>query len=587
VIVDNECELWLQAGNLPALLLTGETLDENGFRYRIEALSEDATWDNPVPVDTAVQRWMADGAVATTQGHENRTPYFKVAVSADTSADLAAGEQALARRANQVCTLTWIPPEGAPDAPASVFEIWTWHLEHELDDNDELELERMYGLRFTAKPWARSAGLTQVAAIAVPTTPVTTLIDACTSTTAWTGNPNPPTVVSGAVVETRTASALGAPGSFTLTLTRTAAVTISPATPYIAIDATASGGSPTSITSVTADGVPLTSNGSAGTVTWYTLPVGVTSFTKLGITSTHHLAPLTTATLTLSVADISQTNTLGGAGSTKQLFRTFSVGGSVKTAGSLQIAAADGISSLGTVAVYTAPDNGSGFVPALRRYRTTGQATTADNTAVSGVRETLVNAGTGSGAINFSIPASQVRDSNYALIGRFKTTGATTITVTITAGSISYTMPVVFPAATTYVWVPLGVLDLPVLPTPPESTQPVTLSISGTGGSGTQYLDELYLFDITNGAFSLIDVNLPRLWLDAPDVNPVTNTPAVYRGTPADRTDAISPPGTSIRSLMAHDLAPEGSILFTVTDLADGSNASVSFYRRWHTHAGS
>jgi hypothetical protein len=101
---NNECELVLATPGFSDLTLTGDTTDDDGNTFSIEALDEEATWDNPVPVDVAVQRWMTDGAVASTQNHENRQPFFKVVVSSDTSAGLAAGEAALARRASRAGT---------------------------------------------------------------------------------------------------------------------------------------------------------------------------------------------------------------------------------------------------------------------------------------------------------------------------------------------------------------------------------------------------------------------------------------------------------------------------------------------------
>jgi hypothetical protein len=597
-LTSNNAELWLRVPGYSDLLLTGHTADAAGFRYDIKAQDADNDFGSPEAIDTAVQRWMADGAVAATQGYGNRTITLNVVLRADTSVDLAAAEAALARRSGQAGTLKWVSAEGAPDAPATVFEVWTWHFEHVYNGGRELGLSRGYTLTFTAKPAVRSDTLTAITAFTIPNTVTTTLIDACTATTAWTGNPNTPTVVSGAVVESRSVTTgllppVGGNNYYFLKLTRTAAVTISPSTPFIQVDATATGGSTLGISSITVDGTFLVNNGSSGTKSWWSLPSGGGgTFTTMVITSIHLVSPLTTTTLTLSVADISQTNTLGGVGSTMQLFRTFPVGGSVKTSGSIQLSSMDGISALGVCAIYTCPNDGSGYVPAMRRYRTTGTTVTADTTAVSGAREILVSSGTGQGTITFSVPTAVIREANYAVVGRFKTSaGSTSINATVrvatgaTATGTSFTVPVVFPAASTYVWAPLGIVTLPDLPLPPESTQPTLVYVSASGGTGIQYLDELYLFDITTGAFSLLDSGgAPRLWLDAPDVNPVTNRPGAFTGTVADRSDAIGIPGTSIYSLMAHELAPEGSVIFTVTDLIGGSNVSGSFFERGHTY---
>jgi hypothetical protein len=167
----NASELVLTTPGFDDLLLLGTTVDDDGNAFHIEAQAAEATWDNPVPIDVSVQRWLTDGAVASTQGHDNRSPYFKVIVSAATSLELAAGERALAARAEriqrgeQIALLTWISAEGRAVAPAAVFEVWTWHLEHEFDADRENRVARMYGVRCTAKPWVRSLDLTQVTAV--------------------------------------------------------------------------------------------------------------------------------------------------------------------------------------------------------------------------------------------------------------------------------------------------------------------------------------------------------------------------------------------------------------------------------------
>ena len=78
----------------------------------------------------------------------------------------------------------------------------------------------------------------------------------------------------------------------------------------------------------------------------------------------------------------------------------------------------------------------------------------------------------------------------------------------------------------------------------------------------------------------------PRLWLDAPDADPLRNRPAVLHDSSDDRSGAVGVIWSSIMALGEHDLDPGGSLVFTVTDGALNAIVTASFYRRGHTHAG-
>jgi hypothetical protein len=219
-LTQNLAELWLAAPGFEDLLLLGENTDADGFTYTIKAMANGAAWGVPAAVDVEVQRWMTDGAVATTQGHNNRTITFQVVVSAATTLDLAMGEAALVRRASGPAQLRWTSPEGDGLAPTTVLEVWTWHLEHALDIDTELRLARGYTVTMTAKPWARSFDLSEVDALVTVASPVITSIDPCTSLTGWTGSPNAPTQSAGAVHETDpvTAPASASSSSYVVSL---------------------------------------------------------------------------------------------------------------------------------------------------------------------------------------------------------------------------------------------------------------------------------------------------------------------------------------------------------------------------------
>jgi hypothetical protein len=151
-----------------------------------------------------------------------------------------------------------------------------------------------------------------------------------------------------------------------------------------------------------------------------------------------------------------------------------------------------------------------------------------------------------------------------------------------------------FAAANTWEWHVLGTVTLPPQPVPAESSANVLVGINGNDDANTQAtseldLDELYLFDVTNGDLSIATASASagtRLWIDSADYDPSRNRPVIYQGTQDDRSDAGGVPYFQITALDEHRLDPDGTAIFTVTDGVAGASVSASFYHRWHTHAG-
>jgi hypothetical protein len=601
MLTDNRCELWILKPGFDDLRITGSNIDPTGNQFSIHVLNDDLSWGSPEAIDVEIQRWMAQGAVAATQGNGNRTLVLTVSVAAPDPADLGAGETALVKRSDGPCLLKWVGPSGDPDAPATIFEVWTWHLSQTFDPIDELNLQRLYTLTFTAKPNSRSEGATMVNALPSIATPNTVSVDACTSVTGWTGSPNSP-VTSGGSVKVSQSVLLASKTTRTYVVrsdrTFTTAVALG-STPFVVTDITLSGASGTY--QVIADGVILSKVASLGPTAWWSLPPGVSSFKVLSFIATFTVPKLSLATMTLAVNDISRTDSPGGIGTHRQLFRSMDVGGSVPTSGSIQVASPSA-TGLGNVLVYTSPDNDSGYVPAMRRYRTAGMADTlvVDASTVSGARERLERTGLGGSPafVQFTIPVTQLVEANYAVVARLKCDAVVTEPILLSSqvvggGSLGQvSADVAFAAANTWQFSTLGILPLPPSPVPAEATGNVNVLILGNildpgWTAHTVTLDELYLFDITHGAVSIVNAGtFTRLWLDAPDADPVRNRPAIYLGTKSDRTDAVGATADKIVSMGFHDLDPDGAAVFTVTDGVLDAGVTASFYKRWHTHAG-
>jgi hypothetical protein len=585
------------------LLLTGSNFESSGASYDMAAQDDGFSPGSPEPIEVAVQRWMADGAVASTQGFGNRTITFNVIVSATNSSDLAAGEAALARRSAGSILLKWVPPQGEPDAPATVFEVWTWHLDPAFSVDREMRISRMYTVTATAKPAVRSEGLTVVDALPTVSTPTTISIDDCTSMTNWTGFSdyiiiNNPRTESGAIkifgfLTTGFAGLNLPPKTATrMSLTRTAHVDMG-SQPYLVLDTTNVGLLPNTFL-VNVDGQPCTRIAALGSASYWQLPVGKNSFDTLYLEQTFSLVTgsPTIISISMEINEIFKTDSVGGVGSRMQLQRSFPVGGSVKTSGSIQLASPTA-NGLGNVLVYTRSAGAAGYVPALRQYRTSGGTVTADPLCVSGFRETFVTNGASVSQPNYFINSNQLREGTYAVVGRFKTNApgvAMSVAVyaqntATTYASISKT--ITFPSTGSFVLASIGTMSLPVQRLPAESAVPMYLSIVGSGGGGQQWLDEIYLLDVTRGDVTIINAgSYTRMWVDSADVDTSRNQPAVYLGNSSTRGDAVSVTSSQIVSLGPHELDPVGASMLTVTDGVLNAVVTAAFYKRWHTNAG-
>jgi len=344
-------------------------------------------------------------------------------------------------------------------------------------------------------------------------------------------------------------------------------------------------------------GTPLPQIAVAGTQHYFRLPTGTTGFLDLNIVMNGHLA--SPATVHLTIADVSATDTIAGIGSGMQRSRAVEVGGSVPTSGSIKVASPSA-TPLGTVMVYTCPDDGSGTIAALRQYRTSGNTVTTDAAAVSGSHEAFVTAGVpvGSG-IAYSIPAGSLVEGTYAVLARVNTSAAATMDWRIICGlagvSVGAGLSGLVSSQSTngagWFWLVLGSMALPPVPQPGESGLATSITAVAVAGTGTITIDELYLVNLTVGEVTLVNpfglTPAPtRLWLDAADADPSRNRPIAYYGTADDRSDALGVPMVSIMSLGDHDLHPGSTTVFTVTDGVADAVVTAAFYNRWHTHAG-
>jgi hypothetical protein len=583
--------------------LNGSNTDPSGLVFRIDTLGAGTTWGNPEAITRMVSSWLTDGSIVTHEGDDNREIPIPVRVTAESSQALAAGEAALFHRCGRPTTLAWTPPWD-DDAPvATIFEAWNATLAGDLQANggdlNELRLTRYYTLTLAAKPFARSSALVEFAALPKPGTPATETVDACTSTTGWVGSPNAAATTGSAVTETITTTfssrlgggRIGGAATYHLSLTRTGAVDMT-GFPYLMVTFHLPGIAFTP--KVYADGVLLTQVASSGRVRWYACP---DSFTELKVGGSFY--ELLAREVTLTVSDVSQTNVAGVVLTDRELARTVWVEGSARTSGS--VAVEHESAGLGTVVVYTSPSSPAGYTPAMSGYWTAGPARTSDAAAVSGqkslIDHTSVTAGGGTQP-TFTIPGSQVTEGDYGILARIKVATETDYLLQVDANTDGHDsasqlslFPTISPGDTSYHLYWFGRLTLPPLAIPASSETGVVVRVqafdaaSPLTATDDVFLDELWLFNLTDGALTIVDADdAQRVWLDSADGE--RSNPTIWVGDEADRTDATAANLTaSVRSMGSHAFVPGYMDLFTVTTSAEDAAASVSYYPRWHTHA--
>lgn len=365
------------------------------------------------------------------------------------------------------------------------------------------------------------------------------------------------------------------PAGQTTTLTRTGLAVAMAGKPYIRVT-TAWEGTPGTL-AFSANGVARAILSQSGGV-YYIDGSGITTLNSLAITIT---APAAGQAAFLHVQNVSITNSQTPGSTGRENSRQVAVAGSARAIASLSLA--DSGAALGTAVVYTTSVSNA-FQPNLKAYMVAGPVVTPDGNTISGGTTPL------STQHWFDIPSHDVPEAGYLLLVRIQhaTVGAAyTIGWSarsrmggadvgdVQSGSVDITL-----VAGTWTFATIALPSLPA--TKVGQTGYVRVGLTGPAGV---ILDEAWLFDLYNGRVSWVECGTSRrLWLDtASSESPL---PGVWRGTAADRSDAIHA-GVDTRSWGQHEFVPPITNVFTVTASSTGAALTLSYYPRWHTHVGS
>lgn len=566
---------------LGSRLLTGSLPDdEHDFVFNM--LAEGTSFGVAAGAQEVITSLLSDGDLVRTTRFGNRQVTFPVEITGPDLASLAHGEAALRREIGRGNTLTWEAPDYAVP---TVFDVIDSSMEQVFNDLDDLHRVRTFNLTLTCAPFARSASMTTVAALEVAAG-ATTVVDTCDSATGWesfingspAGPPDPAWLgISGGLWVYE----IFEPGPQTLTLTRTGSFSVA-TTPYI-VARLRSGQAMASVTaSAVLDGttqsLPLLSKRKVSGTNEHEYVFQAVGTTVTSLSFTSYSLP---DYADFGVFDVTRTNQPPGQ-TPRQPSRIIDVGGTERTPGSLRISAPDGASPLNLTLVATWPDNGSGFSPPLRRWRTLGNTETTTAATFSGKTEPLWP-----NYVMHDIPVESLPDGTYQLMGllRAGTTGDYRVESLIqsrhdgvTLGETTWGETVTLPAGQ-WMLIPMGHYRVPIVA---AKAGEFRIGAKTPDGAGVEY-DELWLFPMEEDcALTAVLPPEPHLWLDSADLE--TRVPQVFEGGSADKSDAHWP-RNGVYTMGHHVFTPGRTAVFTATHGVDWPNVTLTYHKRWHSNA--
>lgn len=565
--------------------------------------------------------FLSDGDIEITSRRGNRTIVLPILIEGSDQLELAEALARLEAECRKPTNELLVDP-GDGFGPPSVFRTFeTASLVWNREDNYERANVRSYTLTLRALSYAYSAEETVVEALGPPppTPAVEVSVDSGTTTTGWdAGYNNSPLTPATSVNAGRTLVGTTTPataGTVRLYVRRTGAVDVS-VTKYIVVDWAYSGGYPVGgLSAAVTTGTPLTlekvSEGAspvAGDMrTVFKVPVSVSSLADLTFThvttgtrgGTGGFSDLISQVVSRSlfVDQITRADKVGVANGKQQL-RSFDVGGSAPTTGSIELA--HSTTALGdAVHAFTYPADGAaaaGYTPQATQFRIAGGPTVeADATSVSGFRTLLDSTD------YFSFPALALPDGEYAIWAILKSVSATAvINWTLTphlqgATQIGATEPhatTVALGGSVYKPVPLGNVHLPLIDTGLQGATMIGVG-SANPGADDVYLAELLLYNVSLGVLTVVNMGSGtaavggpsrRLWIDSPSIAN-EGLGAMMRGHSTDRSDSFSAYPTALAPGV-HRFTPGPMKMHLITPNTDGVQASFRYTKAWlHTAA--
>lgn len=483
-----------------------------------------------------------DGSSVSSDSTENRTPTFRVAIidSPDQESLALAGAR-LDREAEKPRNLLTFDPGDGFGAPWSV-ETYRAQTRVERLDDLEQSMIRIYEIEMQAAPHVRS-----VAPVVIPATgsgdptpppaPVETVIYDGSSIAGWSGeggvlSPGSPGVVLAASVPSGSGANLRLTyePDFSMGSDELLAIMHSKAGP-ISLEGLRVEAHYATSPNVEA----LTPLSSVGNWTYYRVPAGRTVL-QLTVSGSFFDVSGRPFIAKIAVEQIKTASGMPYSGTARQLFRSFEVHGTARTSGTLRLSHAN---ALGSVLVWSGAESGS-YQPPSRRFKVGGGADVPDTDAASGARTNI-----SASPFEIEVPVGQLPDGLYRVAARVKadTAGEAFFTRTYTTvgsplASFTPTGTVTPPhnLTTEYRIVDLGT-EMISGAYGSSLSRRMTVQATGTG-TGTVWLDELYLLNTSTGAVVQVEAGAAKhVWINAPTV--ATPFPTLLGGIEEDGSDAV------------------------------------------------
>lgn len=565
-------------------------LDLTDYPYAI--LMDDGDDGVAQNVYASLDTELRDGTIVTRTNTQNREVTRVVMVEGADLLEVADAAAALARECEKpLNTLTLDPGDGY--APSKVYETFTAQLAEVALPGGDAANVRLYRVTWPALPFARSADPFTVTGVTSSVTPSTVTLSDGSTATGWSSSAGSSVTSDGSKVSMPIG--FDANGSYPSSWVsaqerlRLAGAFDMSSTTFLQADVAAGpfsgsgGGFLYEVPGVVAfgDGVQLSrisasASPFAGFVR-YTFSCPDTTVTEFAFAYAAQIDGSTFApTGPLSITNVARTNVAPSVGTLRQKATTVEVPGSARTPASLVVSHAS--SGLGHVLVYTGPELGKGYSPALSPFRAAGATT--DATTVSGSYTT--------GADTFDVPATSLPSGQYQLVARTRATAASA-TAQLRIGSTNVGLAqspgdgAVMGAADadSYYLMALGSFFLPPHEVGDNSSAVVRVSVTAAASR----IDEVWAFylpDDNSAALSYVPVGTARrLWLNAATVN--RPYPSALVGTASDGADAYGADG-STSNWSEHQFPAGEDSVFVVTTSALDAQVSVTGYARWHTH---
>lgn len=583
---------------LNGLWLHGVGADMQNGDFTLDISADGVEFGSAEAVLSVIESMWSDGSIVSQDRSDNDVTEFFVQVQSNSLKGLAEGEVAV-RRAfpdhGETVDLLWRP---GFDAPAAVRRVLAGNLGRPDTDNwdyDERDLIRIFPVTLTHEPFVRSEHETVVEALPAAEAPTTIEVDDFTSAPAgrWSiwSRTRPSTgaaySVSGGVL-TASMTITSPRPSVPWNVLRTGLFTPGD-TPYLIVEHKVTGASnPTAPITLGLGYVVIPGRGSTwrpatrlrssktadGWVRSVFRVDGPTPNLLIGGEATY-ASPASTVSVQIRVLDASSSLEFPRA-----VPRAFTVGGTERTAGSLEIAARNGTTSLGTIVAHTCPDLGDGYTPDLMGLILSSGTETVDSNAPAGAwYDAPLIAG---------MATASIEPGSYMVAAWLRSTVSHTSTIAgVTLSTIEgasdltgdqVTKEVAFVANVPQL-VLCGVLDLPSRAARAGQTG-VILTATAPPGEVVS-VGGFWAFRVGRDcALSVGSTTQPFAWLNA-----ATRTaPQSFQVAASDDRSQAWHLGPEIQFLASHDLRPGPVSTYVITTGVPDAAARYRYWKNWPYH---